>query len=305
MPEMRLSDVTLETTFLGKHLAAPLLISSMTGGTSEAHEINTRLAVAAQEMGLGLALGSARVAIESPHLARTFQVRDVAPDILLFANLGAVQLNYGYGYDQCMRILEITGADALNLHLNPLQEALQPEGDTNFGNLLAGIERLAQRLPVPIVAKEVGWGISASVAKRLVNCGVAAIDVAGAGGTSWSEVERCRIEDKALQKVALDFREWGISTAEAIVQVRKACPGTPLIGSGGIRSGIDLAKAIALGADAGGAALPFLIAASTSSQSLRDELRRFLEGLRITMFCVGVRSVRELQSTPCLVETGG
>jgi len=300
LPEMRLDEVSLETEFLGKRLAAPLLVSSMTGGTSEAQRLNHRLAGAAQELGLAFALGSARVAIESSDLAQTFQIRDVAPDILVLANLGAVQLNYGYGYDECMRILEITAADALYLHLNPLQEALQPGGDTDFGDLLTRIEQLAVRLPVPIVVKEVGWGISGTVARRLIDCGVTAIDVAGAGGTSWSEVERLRIQDDALRRVAQDFRDWGLPTAEAIVQVRQTCPEIPLIGSGGLRSGIDLAKAIALGANLGGAALPFLKAACDSEQSLRSELRRFVEGLRIAMFCIGVKSVGQLQGTPCL-----
>lgn len=304
LPEIRLDEVSLEVEFLGKRLAAPLLVSSMTGGTSEAQQVNRTLAGAAQELGLAFALGSARVALESPDLARTFQVREIAPDALLLANLGAVQLNCGYGYDECMRILEFTGADALNLHLNPLQEALQPGGDTDFRNLLEKIAQLAQRLPVPVVVKEVGWGISGAVARRLVDCGVAAIDVAGAGGTSWSEVERLRIEDEALRKVAQDFRQWGIPTAECIVKVRQACPEIPLVGSGGLRSGIDLAKAIALGADLGGAALPFLKAACDSEQSLRSELRRFVEGLRIAMFCIGARTVKELRGTPSLQRLG-
>ena len=303
LPEIDLRHVSLGVEFLGKQLAAPLLISSMTGGTPEAGDINRRLAAAAQKFGLALALGSARAAIDDPALAPTFRVRDLAPDILLLANLGAVQLNCGYSYSECMRAIEMAQADALILHLNPLQEALQPSGDANFAGLLHKIEDLCRQLPVPVVVKEVGWGLSAEVAGKLVEAGVSALDIAGAGGTSWSEIEGFRIQDDALRQVALDFREWGIPTAEAIRQVRRACPNTPLIGSGGIRSGIDLAKAIALGADIGGVALPFLKAASNSEEALHAHIRRFLEGLRIAMFCIGAQNIRELQSTRHLMQT--
>ena len=303
LPEIDLRHVSLGVEFLGKQLAAPLLISSMTGGTPEAGDINRRLAAAAQKFGLALALGSARAAIDDPALAPTFRVRDLAPDILLLANLGAVQLNCGYGYSECMRAIEMAQADALILHLNPLQEALQPGGDANFAGLLHKIEDLCRQLPVPVVVKEVGWGLSAEVAGKLVEAGVSALDIAGAGGTSWSEIEGFRIQDDALRQVALDFREWGIPTTEAIRQVRRVCTGTPLIGSGGIRTGIDLAKAIALGADIGGVALPFLKAASHSEEALHTDIRRFLEGLHIAMFCIGAQNIRELQSTRHLIQT--
>ena len=297
LPEIDLEGISLRTQFLDHSLGAPLLISSMTGGTPAAAEINQRLAAAAQEFGIALALGSARAAIEDPALIPTFQVRDVAPDVLLLCNVGAVQLNYGYGYDECMRAMEITSADALVLHLNPLQEALQPGGNTRFGGLLARIEDIVKKVPFPVVTKEVGWGISGDIAKRLVDCGVAAIDVAGAGGTSWSEVELRRTRDECLAKIAADFGCWGIPTAEAIQQVRRACPSTPIVGSGGIRSGIDLAKAIALGADLGGVALPLLRAAAVSDEAVRTEIRRFTEGLRIAMFCIGTRDLPSLRST--------
>lgn len=296
LPETDLEEVSLSAQFLGHPLAAPLLISSMTGGTPAAAEINQRLAAAAQESGIALALGSTRVAIEDPALIPTFQVRDIAPSVLLLCNVGAVQLNYGYGYDECMRAMEITSADALVFHLNPLQEALQPGGDTRFGGLLARIESIVRRVPFPVVVKEVGWGISGDIARCLVDCGVAAIDVAGAGGTSWSEVELRRTRDECAARVAADFGCWGIPTAEAIQQVRRACPSTPIVGSGGIRSGVDLAKAIALGADLCGVALPFLRAAAVSDEALRCEIRRFVEGLRIAMFCIGVRDVHSLRA---------
>lgn len=303
LPEINLDDVTTACSFLGHGLAAPLLISSMTGGTAAAAEINERLARAAQEFGVALALGSVRAAVENESLASTFQVRRWAPDVLLMCNLGAVQLNYGYGRDECMRAVDMTEADALVLHLNPLQEAFQRDGNTRFAGLLRKIETLARELPVPVVVKEVGWGISGDVARRLVDCGVAAIDVAGAGGTSWSEIESQRMEpDDPRRKAAEDFREWGIPTTEAIRQVRAACPSIPLIGSGGVRSGVDLAKAIALGADIAGIALPFLKAAAVSEDALRGEVARVLYGLRLAMFCIGARNIQALRSTDRLRE---
>jgi len=297
LPETDLEEISLPTQFLDHALAAPLLISSMTGGTPAAAELNQHLAAAAQEFGIALALGSVRAAIEDPALIPTFQVRDLAPDVLLLCNVGAVQLNYGYGYDECMRAMEITSADALVLHLNPLQEALQPGGNTRFGGLLTRIESIVGRVPFPVAIKEVGWGISGDIAKQLLDCGVAAIDVAGAGGTSWSEVELRRTQDECLAKIAADFGCWGIPTAEAIQQVRRACPSAPIVGSGGIRSGIDLAKAIALGADLGGVALPLLRAAAVSDEALRIEIRRLVEGLRIAMFCIGARNLQSLRAT--------
>lgn len=298
LPEIDLESISTACEFLGHKLACPLLISSMTGGTPAAGEINERLARVAQEFGLALALGSVRAAVENEGLAPTFQVRRWAPDVFLLCNLGAVQLNYGYGRDECMRAVEITEADALVLHLNPLQEAFQPSGNTRFAGLLRKIESLVRDLPVPVIVKEVGWGISGDVARRLVDCGVSAIDVAGAGGTSWSEIESLRMgPDDPLRKVAEDFREWGIPTAEAIRQVRRECPDVALIGSGGLRTGIDLAKALALGADIGGIALPFLKAAAVSESALRDEVTRVLRGLRLVMFCIGAENISALRAT--------
>jgi len=186
LPEIDLAEVDTSTNLLGKHLSMPLVISSMTGGTPEARSINLRLAEAAQQMGVGMGVGSQRAAIEDESLAATYQVRTVAPDILLMANLGAVQLNYGYRVDECRRAVEMIAADALILHLNPLQEAIQPEGNTRFAQLLPRIEAVCSTLEVPVVVKEVGWGISERIARQLANAGIAAIDVAGAGGTSWS-----------------------------------------------------------------------------------------------------------------------
>jgi isopentenyl-diphosphate delta-isomerase len=231
----------------------------MTGGTSEAQRINRHLAEGAQAAGLAMGLGSLRAAIEAPHLADTFRVRDLAPDVLLFANLGVAQLNTGFGVRECQRAVELVEADALFLHLNPLQEALQADGDTDWRGLLGKVGTVCREVEVPVVAKEVGWGISAEVARRLVEVGVAVIDVAGAGGTSWSQVEMYRAPTERRRRLCAQFADWGIPTAEALVELKAALPGIPVIASGGLRSGMDLAKVLALGADLGGLAGPWLI----------------------------------------------
>jgi isopentenyl-diphosphate delta-isomerase len=259
----------------------------MTGGTEKAAQINRTLAIAAQEVGLAMGLGSQRAAINNPGLAPTFQVREVAPDILLFANLGAVQFNYGYGVDECRRAVEMIEADALILHLNPLQEALQPEGDSDFSNLAARIGKVVRQLNVPVIVKEVGWGISKQTAKRLVELGVAAIDVAGAGGTSWSQVEMHRIEDPYRSQTAGAFIDWGIPTAESILNVRAIDNAIPLFASGGLRNGIDIAKCLALGADLGGMAGLFLKAANDSEEAAVNTMRMIVEQIRIAMFASG------------------
>jgi isopentenyl-diphosphate delta-isomerase len=287
LPELDLRAVETGLTFLGRRLSAPLLISSMTGGTQIAQQINLALAQAAQHSRVAMGLGSLRAALEDPSLAETFQVRRLAPDILLLANLGAVQLNYGYGPDQCRRAVELVEADALVLHLNALQEALQPEGDTDFSGLLAKIEKVCAALPVPVIAKEVGWGISAADARRLVEAGVAAIDVAGAGGTSWSQVEMHRTTSPEAARLAAAFVAWGIPTADAVRQVRTALPTIPLIASGGLRSGMDIAKGIALGADLGAMAGPFLKAAAESPEAVGRAIADVVAELRLVMFATG------------------
>jgi isopentenyl-diphosphate delta-isomerase len=300
LPEIALDEVDLGNTFLGKPLRLPLLISSMTGGTAEARRINHHLAEGAQAAGIAMGLGSLRAAIEEPDLADTFRVRHLAPDILLLANLGAVQLSAGYGVKECKRAVELVEADALILHLNPLQEALQAEGDTDWRGILARIEAVCRSLPVPVVAKEVGWGISSAVARQLVDAGVAAIDVAGAGGTSWSQVEMYRAPTERLRRLCAQFADWGIPTAEALAQVRAALPDTPLVASGGLRGGMDLAKALALGADLGGMAGPFLKAADVSAQAVAELAGEVADVLRTVMFCLGISDVNALQGTSAL-----
>jgi isopentenyl-diphosphate delta-isomerase len=295
LPGFNLEDVDTSTVLLGKQLAAPLFVSSMTGGTPEAQMINLHLAEAAQSAGIGMGVGSQRAAIEEPALADTYRVRHLAPDILLLANLGAVQLNYGYGPDTCRRAVEMIEADALILHLNPLQEALQPEGNTRFAGLLSRIETVCRALEVPVIVKEVGWGISQQVARLLADAGVAAIDVAGAGGISWSQVEMHRCTTDHQRQVAEAFADWGIPTAESLLMAQQGAPKTPVVASGGIRDGIQMAKALALGAAACGVAGTFLRAASESAEAVADLIAILVEQLRIAMFAAGAPDIPALR----------
>jgi len=272
----------------------------MTGGTERAREINRRLARAAQAHGVAMGVGSQRAALLRPELADTFRVRDIAPDVLLLANLGAVQLNYGYDVEHCREAVEMIGADALILHLNPLQEAVQPEGNVDFSGLLKKIEMVCETLGVPVIAKEVGWGISEQAARQLAGAGVAAIDVAGGGGTSWSEVEKHRATTPAQRRIAGRFRDWGIPTAESILMAKRGAPGLPIIASGGLRHGIDVAKCIALGASAAGIARPFLKAAAQSDQAADEAVAETIIELRIAMFAAGAGNIKALQQTPLL-----
>jgi len=291
LPEIDLGEVDLTQKIFNKSVALPILISSMTGGTPEAFHINQMLAQAAEKFGLAMGVGSQRAAIENPTLIETFNVRKFAPNILLFANLGAVQLNYGYGIAECKRAVEMIEADSLILHLNPLQEAVQPEGDTNFSGLLKKIEIISHELPVPVVVKEVGWGISDELAKQLINAGVAAIDVSGAGGTSWSQVERFRLTDPIGIKVAEAFLDWGIPTADALVKIRSRFPDYPIFASGGLKTGMDVAKSLALGANLAGMAGVFLKAADVSLDHLIETISVFERIIRISMFATGSKDL--------------
>jgi len=303
LPELDLDKVDTRLDLFGRHLGVPLLISSMTGGTPKAELINQVLAEAAQEMKIAMGVGSQRAALENPQWETSFRVRQKAPDILLFANLGAVQLNYGYGVEQCKRAVEMIEADALILHLNPLQEALQSEGETNFSGLLAKIEKVCRALSVPVVVKEVGWGISGEAAVRLASAGVKAVDVAGAGGTSWSQVEMYRAQDVHARRIAGLFRDWGIPTADAIRQVKQAAPELTIFASGGLRHGLDIAKCIALGATLGGMAGPFLKAAEQSLDETIQVIMEVNKTLHIAMFAAGTPDLTALAETK-LIERG-
>src|SRR6202011_552493 len=305
LPEVDLNEIDTRVEILGHKQAAPLLISCMTGGTDEARRINRNLARVAQELGLALGLGSGRVLLEHPELISSFAVRSLAPDVLLFANLGAVQLNLGYGVDDCRRLVSELRANALVLHVNALQEAVQSGGDASFSGLLGKIEELCRVLEVPVVVKEVGWGLAPDIVRSLFDAGVSAVDVAGAGGTSWSEVERHRAGDPVRARVAAAFAGWGIPTAQAIAQARTAAPQATLVASGGVRSGVDIAKGIALGATLAGVAGPLLRSAAVGEHALSDTIDVMLEELRLCMFCVGAESTERLRGTTRLEPVSG
>ena len=295
LPEINLADVDLSLSLFGKRMNAPLLISSMTGGTAEAGAINQTLALAAQETRIAIGVGSQRAAIEHPELVPSFQIRRFAPDVLLFANLGAIQLNYGFSIKECRRAVEMIEADALILHFNALQEAVQPEGDTRFAGLLGKVETICQALPVPVIAKEVGWGFSEQDVIGLANAGVAAIDVAGAGGTSWSQVEAHRAKDEFQRQLAAAFIDWGIPTAEAIRIAHQNAPQLKVFASGGLRSGTDIAKCIALGATLGGMASPYLKAATQSLEKTIRTIELIQREIQICMFAAGIGNLQQLQ----------
>lgn len=300
LPELNRDDIDISTNFLGKKLGAPLLISSMTGGTELAGKINFQLAEIAQKYRIAMGVGSQRVAVEKPEVAETFAVRSIAPDILLFANLGAVQLNYEYGLEQCLRVIDLLEADALILHLNPLQECVQTKGDINFRGLLAKIATLCEKLPVPVIAKEVGNGITAPMAQKLIDVGITAIDVAGAGGTSWAKVESERAQDAMQRRLGATFADWGIPTAECITSIRAIAPNVPLIASGGLRNGLEVAKAIALGADIAGLAWPFLQAAATSEDALHALTKALIAEITTVLFCTGNANLSDLKTSGVL-----
>jgi isopentenyl-diphosphate delta-isomerase len=300
LPEMDLDKVDLSQTLFKKTVRAPILISSMTGGTADAGQINRILAEAAEETRVVMGVGSQRVALEDASTAETFRVRRYAPNIVLLANLGAIQLNYGYTIDHCKRAVEMIEADALILHLNALQEAIQPEGDTRFAGLAGKIAAVCRALPVPVIAKEVGWGISEKAARLLVEAGVTAIDVAGAGGTSWAQVEMYRHQNESLARVAGAFRSWGIPTAESIEIVRRVAPQIIVFASGGLRSGVEIAKCIALGASLGGMAGPFLKAAVLSLENTLQTIAEVRRELQISMFAAGAANLSQLKQTPLI-----
>jgi isopentenyl-diphosphate delta-isomerase len=295
VPEINLNEVDPSIFIFNKQLNAPILISSMTGGTDEAARINQNLAFAAQETRIALGVGSQRIAIENPALEWTFQVRSVAPDILLFANLGAIQLNYKFGADECLRAIEMIQADGLILHFNSIQEAIQEKGDTNFAGLINKIEILCKVLPVPVIAKEVGWGFSKQDIKLLMQAGVSSIDVAGSGGTSWSQVEMHRAKNEHRRKLAAAFSSWGIPTVDVINNVIEVAPLMTIIASGGLRSGIDIAKCIALGASLGGLANPFLKAASVSVDEVINLIYLIKDEITLCMFATGSKSLEQLR----------
>lgn len=302
LPELDYKQVDTSTTFLGKQLAAPILISSMTGGSAEGGRFNALLAETAEHFKIAMGVGSQRAAIENPALEASFQVRDIAPSILLFANLGAVQLNYSYGIDQVRRAVDMIQADALYLHLNPLQEALQPEGNSNFTGLFSKIEKVCASLEVPVFVKEVGSGINPHIAKALLELGVTGIDCAGLGGTSWALVEAERQPDPAMRHLAQQFGHWGLPTVDCLLGYRQLGIDGQIIASGGIRSGFDVFKSIALGANLAGMALPFIRSANKGPEALHSFTEGIIKELRIAMFNAHCSTISDIDFSTISLE---
>jgi len=299
LPELDFDSIDLSRPLFGRTLRAPILISSMTGGARRAQDINLHLATAAQRLGLAMGVGSQRVALESEvNFGLDSRLREIAPDVPLLANLGAAQMTGNKGLDYARRAVEMIDADALIVHLNPLQEALQPGGDRDWRGILAALELLVKQVDAPVVVKEVGAGISPKVAKQLADIGVAMIDVAGAGGTSWAAVEGERARNPQQRAVAMAFADWGIPTAEALCGIRKALPEMPLIASGGIRDGIDIAKALALGADFIGLAAAILPSANLSAEAVIDVFNILIQQLKTACFCTGSANLGALRHAP-------
>jgi len=291
LPEIDKNDIDLSTEVFGKKLDSPLFITAITGGHPAAKKVNKQLAVAAESNGIALGVGSQRAACEHPELADTYTVvRENAPDCLLVGNIGAPQLNLAE------KAVEILDADILAIHLNPLQESIQPEGDLDARGYIDLIHQITESVDIPILAKETGCGISAESAKLLVDAGVDFIDIEGAGGTSWAAVETYRAEDRYLGEI---FWDWGIPTAVSTVEVTNSV-NVPVISSGGIRTGLEAAKAIALGADAVGMALPFLKNCA-SQEALNTFINRFNDSLRIAMFLVGANNIEELKQSNLVI----
>lgn len=301
LPELDYDAIDLSTHLLDRHLRSPFLISSMTGGPSRAAGINARLAEAAQHLGIALAVGSQRVALEtSADLGLGRDLRRRAPDALILANLGAVQFVKGYGLDEARRAIEMIGADGLILHLNPLQEAVQPEGDRDWRGVEAAIAAVAEAFPGRLVIKETGAGLSGDVVRRLARCGVAALDVAGAGGTNWGLIEGARFAGGTAEAVVRPFAGWGVPTARSLIAAAAAAPHLPIMGSGGIRDGLDAARAIRLGARVVGQAAGVLEAALSSTEAVVEHFEISTAQLRLACFCTGSADLKALAQAPLL-----
>jgi isopentenyl-diphosphate delta-isomerase len=304
LPEIGKEKISLSVRVLNHDFSAPIIVEAMTGGTNEAIKINANIAQAVENLHLGMGVGSQRAAIENSKLERAYAIaREKAPTAFLIANIGAPQLVRGYGVKEAERAVEMINADALAIHLNSLQEAVQPEGETNYRGVLKKIGEIAQALAVPVIVKETGSGISSEMAKMLKDIGISGIDVAGAGGTSWAAVEYHRaeeVQDEFLQRLGKTFWDWGIPTAESLVEAAQSVDLT-LIASGGVRSGIDVAKALALGADLAGTASPILLPATKGPEEAQKTLHFIIEELRNTMFLVGAESIDKLKRVPVVI----
>jgi len=304
LPEINKSKVNLSTKFLGKTFNAPIIVGAMTGGAEEAIKINTSIAEAVEKLGLGMGLGSQRAAIENKNLERTYKVaREKAPNAFLIANVGGVQLVHGYGIKEVKRIVEMIDADAVAVHLNALQEAVQPEGQTNFKGVLAKIAEIAGAIDQPVIVKETGAGISAEDAKSLEKAGAKAIDIGGVGGTSFAAVEHYRAPKKdgeTQQFIGEALWDWGIPTAVSLIESAQSVK-LPLIASGGVRSGTDIAKALALNASLASLVQPILQTAIKGTKETEQKLSNLVDELRNVMFLVGVEKIADLSKTPVVI----
>ncbi|MES0342239.1 MAG: type 2 isopentenyl-diphosphate Delta-isomerase [Candidatus Humimicrobiaceae bacterium] len=302
LPELDFNSIDIGTNIFGKKLSAPLMISPITGGTMGSGRLNMRFAELAQKKNIAMGIGSQRIAIEDSSFEESFRIRNTAPDILLFANLGAVQLNHGFGLEQCKRAVDMIEADALMLHLNPMQEVFQDGGDHNFSNLASKIANICKKAQFPVIVREVGFGISADAAKLLIDAGVAGIDVGGAGGTSWIKIESRRSKNPVLKNISKSFMEWGISTTDSLEMATGAGSDIKIIASGGIRTGLDAAKAIALGADIAGFALPILKASTDSAGEAENLIDEIILGLKVAMFGIGAPNISILKNNKYLIK---
>jgi len=302
-PEVDFDEVDLQVRFLGKRLRAPIVITGMTGGHRDVAHVNKALAEAAEEFGIALGVGSQRAAIEDPSRAESFSIaRKVAPNAVIIANIGAPQLVRGYGVGEVRRAIEMIDADAVAIHLNPAQEVIQPEGEPSYRGVLKRIESIASAIEKPVIVKETGCGLSMEVVEELKRIGIRVVDVSGYGGTNWVLVEKHRAERRGEELKALiagDLSLWGIPTAASIIEARYAAPDLTIIGSGGIRSSLDAAKAIALGADLVGIARPALEA--YYSGRLKTYLKSLIHGIKAVLFLTGSKSVYELRQKPVVI----
>jgi len=303
LPEIDYDEINLETYILNRKFSAPIFVSSMTGGIEQGAKINKNLAIACQNLNIPMGLGSQRIMLENKESKKSFLLRDLAPDIFLFGNIGAVQLNYGVSNKDIKFILEEIDANALFLHLNPLQEVIQEEGNKNFKGLKNKIIKLSEELEYPIILKETGCGISKNIVEDFNKTNIAGIDISGGGGTSWAFIESLRAKNIHLAKIGENFRNWGLPTSYLLANAKKVIDKNKLLfASGGIRTGIDVAKAISLGADMVGIAQPLLESALISHIEVENKLRQIIEELKISMFCTGIKNILELKNTDKLIK---
>lgn len=295
LPEVDFSEISLATSFLGRKLAIPMIISSITGGGEKSEKINRLLAGVANDYGAGFAVGSQTCALRDTAFEKSFKVRKYAPNALILANIGAVELNYGFSIDECRKAVDMIDADGLILHLNPLHEVFQRNNSTNFSGLLNKIEKICSKSDAPVIVKEVGYGISATVAKKLADAGVFAVEVAGAGSISWSGIEKEASRDIVLREAAESFRDWGNPTTECIKSITENKIGLKIIASGGVDSGVKIAKSIALGADLCGNASVFLQKIMESRAECENYMEILKLELKTAMFCTGCKCISDLK----------